>query len=267
MTRVALVAAAMLVTACSPGVVSEAPPTGLFDPGRGPGTPCLVAGSAPSSFEVAVAIHRSPGIDDDALIAITASVAEIFSPYGVAFRSGGVTTETIPPLIAGSDTAIRDTLAAIGVPPDSPEGAALALAIVAAPLATFLTTHAVPARPELVLVLVDRVAAPDSPARRLLGDVEGLGLSPTAANTADGAALTAALGIGTDFTPVAIVATDGGIDGAGLTAAHEIGHALGLDHTSDAGNLMTPGRPSCVPGLTADQVAVIANSPAVRPTR
>jgi hypothetical protein len=68
-------------------------------------------------------------------------------------------------------------------------------------------------------------------------------------------------GLSADFAPVLLIgeadlaAYEGTTDNV---VAHELGHCLGLPHSADAGNLMTPGQSSeCDEPLSAEQVLLI----------
>jgi hypothetical protein len=128
-----------------------------------------------------------------------------------------------------------------------------------APLRDFLAREARgPARdgddPVVNVVLMSRVAAADSPARRYFTELEGLTVSPHLTSRDD--ALRELLQLPKSFVPTILLSIDdirhrppGRVD---LSAAHELGHALGLEHRQGV-DLMAPRPTRCVPALHDDQ--------------
>jgi hypothetical protein len=128
-----------------------------------------------------------------------------------------------------------------------------------APLRDFLAREAGgPVRaggePIVNVVLLSRIAAVDSPARRYFVELEGLTVSPHLTSRGDG--LRRLLELPESFVPTILLSVDdirhrppGRVD---LSAAHELGHALGLEHRQGV-DLMAARPPRCVPALHDDQ--------------
>lgn len=106
---------------------------------------------------------------------------------------------------------------------------------------------------DIDLVWVRRIASPRSEVARVSNDIAGFTIDAEAAS---------ALGLPARRAPVVFAAADvlarlGG-DRARWVVAHEIGHALGLSHDAEAGNLMAEGLYGCPPSLRADQAGALA---------
>ena len=123
---------------------------------------------------------------------------------------------------------------------------------VLAPLHTAVAALALPARPEILLFLVDRLAAPTGPATRLAPELAGLALGP-------GNPLA---GQPDPFTPMILLSDHDLARRAppDTVAAHEFGHLLGLPHRAEAGALMAQGeeRGGCTPTFSATELLQLA---------
>lgn len=251
--RRGLLLAGVLLAACT--TAPTAPPSGLFDATRVTAPACGATATVSPPTRLAVSVLRAPEISDDALRDTTAVAAAVFAPAGVILEATTLRAHDGGPALAGTEAEVRRALDLAGVH-DGPEAEAIILAAVVAPLGDIVRSDAGQGF-DLVLVVLPRVATPDSMANRVLAEIDGIGVGPAIADIPGGADLLAALGAPDRFTPVAVVGSGDGFT-AGFAAAHEIGHALGLPHRDLPGNLMATDRPSCVPGLTADQAAVMA---------
>jgi hypothetical protein len=135
-----------------------------------------------------------------------------------------------------------------------------------APTREVLTAHAKPMEPKVNVVVIDRILPPSLVDLLALGGtVVGLGLSPALLERVDetsehpvAMSLNTMLDLDDDFTPTLFV---GHADIARLTQdfdlviAHEMGHALGLPHVEDEGNLMEQGgEDNCRRWLSQEQI-------------
>ncbi|MEQ1501802.1 MAG: hypothetical protein ABMB14_06205 [Myxococcota bacterium] len=225
---------------CGPDWFSAAPdPT---DPAPCPDVEVAAVGRA-----VRVHLWLDPAASAPIAAASTAAAARFWAIADVTWVSAGTTRGPVGVVLGGDVTAGDDLEAVI------------------APLrAWFATRYASGA--DVDLVLVPEIAGPRSPAVRAAGgDIAGFTVSPALIDAADpalGAAVSEALG--RSATPTVFVATDVlaalGPDRARWVVAHELGHALGLVHDPQPGNLMSAAPLACRPGLRADQAARIRGS-------
>ena len=143
--------------------------------------------------------------------------------------------------------------------------------LVFADLRNFVRAQSNPPRRSINVVVLTQVASPDIAAQFRGGVIAVLGLSPTLFKNvaADDPSknLFELIGLGDDFTPTLFV---GHSDVVGLAkspdviVSHELGHAMGLQHTTAPGNLMTQFAASnaCIPGLSDDEIDVIRSTSA-----
>jgi hypothetical protein len=136
-------------------------------------------------------------------------------------------------------------------------------------LRDFVRSQSNPPRKSINVVILAHIASPDVAAQFQGGVIAGLGLSPTLFKNvaADDPSrnLFELIGLGDDFTPTLFV---GHTDVASLAkspdviVSHELGHAMGLQHTTGPGDLMTQYSASnaCIPGLSDGEIGVLEST-------
>lgn len=180
------------------------------------------------------------------------ALAAYLARYGVQVRAAAPRPTPMGSLVAASYAGVAKALRSQGLELGSAAGDAAVADRLYGPLRRLLYRWSVPARPELVLVLLDHITAPGSAAAGL-GPLVGLGLSPALAASAasDDPSLIAMLGLPPEFTPTIImsraVLTPLSPRDRRLAAAHELAHALGDGHSSHLG---PQGSTGCVPPLS-----------------
>jgi hypothetical protein len=175
--------------------------------------------------------------------ALRGPTTKLWGAYGVQL----VTTEQ-------TSTALRS--------PFAPGGRDLASAL--APLFQLVRGRAALSLEGVDVIVLERLVPAGSAAEGFFSRLDGLTLSPahreTLSTKTDGPSIEAralydALGL-ERFRPTVLVSARSPDTPIDLRVAHEVGHALGLDHVNDATNLMASSRRAgCAPILDDRQLA------------
>jgi hypothetical protein len=190
---------------------------------------------------------------------LTLTTATAAVPSGLAYAVTGTEAEV--------DAATKKVVAEYG----STQGAAAEAALDAAitevlfgPLRRFVASRSNPPSDVIDVVVLDSICSPYAAASLFSrGVLAGLGLSPklfrSVAAGDPSKNLFTLLGLPPEFTPILLVGHRDIVKLAKMpdvVVAHELGHSLGLQHTTTVGDLMTQGGGDrlCVPGLSDEEV-------------
>lgn len=214
--------------------------------------------SPPVRVEGALAVRLvvEQGVSEERVARLGRIAAAWWGAQGLTLTPDGFLRVAEGPALGGDAVALEAELA--GLSPAEAEARVLEVSL--APLRAWMGTHAVPARPRVDVVFVDALVPPQAPMARVASGIGGFTIAPGLLDDdAFGARIAAALGLGADFTPTVLLSEEvlAGLpeEEAAWVLPHELGHAMGLPHDREPGNLMAPGFYRCPPRLRAGQVA------------
>lgn len=227
----------------------------------------------PIDAELELSLFRYSNIGDASVVLHTQGLQRFYEPYELRMTTDAVAVpDRIRYALSGSELEITRALSDAGISPTAtsltPQQEELATRVIGnvmfAPTKAFLQAHAVPVAPQVNVVVIDQIASPGFiELADLQGVIVGLGLSSTLISRLqetdpDAASLNTMLQMDGDFTPTLFVGhNDLALlaDDFDFVIAHELGHALGLAHVEQAGNLMEQGDPgACQQWLSQDQI-------------
>jgi hypothetical protein len=254
-----LAATALVVASCGSAGVHPVTPSSVLDQ-----TVACEGVTDPVRIEHTIRLRliAGGGIAPEAVLELAEGIQEYFTPYGITFEIDDTIQVETTTLLGGNLATIEQRLRSSLTTADSTAGQAIVVDVALAPVRSFLERNATPPQQRIDLVLLEQVAAGDSVAAGLIGDVAGLGLGPEASMQLPDRALPR------QFTPTVFLAqnvlTTMTEAQRAIVASHEIAHAIGLGHDQRLWNLMHPDVGGCLPALALDQVESIAAHPAVR---
>lgn len=219
-----------------------------------------------------VAFFYAPGISDGDIVLEGRYLQRFYASYDLTFFTRGPSVPTtFSYAMNGTNEQFLEAERRLGIDPQGELTPAQSAALDAAvadimfgELRSFVKAQSNPPKSLVNVVVLPAIASPDV-ARQLqdTGVIAGLGISPTLfqniADDDDSKNLFDLLALPADFTPTLFIGHDDIValaQNPDEIVAHEMGHALGLEHTTQPGDLMTPYQADqkCRPVLTDTEV-------------
>jgi hypothetical protein len=246
---------------------------------------CAVANPADLGVTTPLRIFRGPGVSHADVRAFLSGLQRYYSQYGVRFSTAFdvITVPLHEALILDRDLLSMRVRNETGFDIDADDSASLPPAeqdrvvhalgsAIMHNVRELLRVYATPRRAELNVVLLPEMVT-GTPARELqtFAGLLGLGVSPEllAEVPIDDPArmLYEWLDLPGGFTPTAVVGVrpvNEFLLQPDIAIAHEVGHAYGLPHAAEAGNLLHPGEIDCQQSLSTAQLERIYDAPSSR---
>ena len=250
---------------------------------------CAVANPAALGVVTPLRIFRGPGVSDADVGAFLGGLQRYYSQYGVRFTTAFdvITVPLHEALILDRDVLAARVRNETGVDIDADDSASLPPAeqdrvvhalggAIMHNVRELLRVYATPRRAELnVVLLPEMVTGTPAPELQTFAGLLGLGLSPemfAEASTDDPARMLYEwLDLPDGFTPTAILGVrpvNEFLLEPDIAIAHEVGHAYGLPHVAEAGNLLHPGEITCQQSLSTAQLEhILARNHSVSASR
>ena len=202
-----------------------------------------------------------------------ARLRSYFAPRGLTIRLRDARRLSIDELLTLDAPGLDHALEAQRLDPhaDGDTEREATAKLLLSPLGTFLAAHAdggAGSGAVVQIVLLHRISAIGSVARRVLPGLRGLALDGHGALADLPPALRHALGDASGPPTLFISLDDLAPEGSGIvdtTLMHELGHAMGLAHVEDATNLMSAQPHRCIPELDPAQRRALRSRLAAQP--
>ena len=215
---------------------------------------------------VRLRVFQGAGVRDADVHAVLEDVRTVWEPYGVVVTvvdSKRVQTRT---LLQANEAQLRSALIEAGIHVEGhlqaqqqPLALSVAVRVVLGPVRAFLAEHAADASADVIdVMLVEQLAAKDAVVRRYFTSMEGLAFSKALAQRLAPGSIELQLHQALKLhrhRPTVFLGMNELKQAQPHTPAHEVGHALGLQHQGVDSNLMAQQRSrSCAPVLSRTQV-------------
>jgi hypothetical protein len=245
---------------------------------------CAVSNPVDLGITTPLRILRGPGVSDADVRALLGGLARYYSQYGVGFstafdiidlplREAVIVDGELLTARVRSETGVDiEATDSASLPADEQDRVLQSLGgALMHNMRELLRVYATPRRPEInVVLLPEMVTGTAPPALQAFSGLLGLGVSPElfAAVPPDDPArmLYQWLAVPEQFTPTAVLGvrpvTAYQLE-PDIVVAHEVGHAYGLPHVTESGNLLRPGEFDCQQSLSAAQLARVQAAGAV----